>query len=54
VPLSQLTGAFYFSGPDSLELMTKILDQGGVGASLLESISTSQPNDKLDTQLDIL
>jgi hypothetical protein len=28
VPLSQLTGAFYFSGPDSLELMTKILDQG--------------------------
>lgn len=28
VPLSQLTGAFYFSTPDSLELMTKVLDQG--------------------------
>lgn len=28
VPLSQVTGAFYFSGPDSLELMTKIIDQG--------------------------
>lgn len=28
VPLSQLTGAFYFSGPDSLELVTKVLDQG--------------------------
>lgn len=28
VLLSQLTGAFYFSGPDSLELMIEILDQG--------------------------
>ena len=28
MPISQLTGAFYFSAPDSLELMTKILDQG--------------------------
>lgn len=28
VPLSQVTGAFYFSGPDSLELMTKVIEQG--------------------------
>ena len=25
---SQVTGAFYFSGPDSLELMTKLIEQG--------------------------
>jgi hypothetical protein len=28
VPISQLTGAFYFAGAGSLELMVKILDQG--------------------------
>jgi hypothetical protein len=28
VPLSPLTGAFYFEGANSLELMVKILDQG--------------------------